>query len=183
MYYLSKGLLIEQDGSGSITVEHIGIQTQLDGRYARLWLAGSQSPERAEEEELRKLSKLDLIGYQDEGDYIQAVYRILIESVMLPRHPAPDIEIPDVPVMMLRWLREAGLHLTIAELVRIHELGLRPVTSLLGEANRQVLVEKIYSHDSIFDGELERRMATSKFLAEVIEAVLLLLHSGKIYIS
>ncbi|MDR1704708.1 MAG: hypothetical protein LBS19_08490 [Clostridiales bacterium] len=81
-----------------------------------------------------------------------------------------------------RWIRNAGLRLTIAELTLITERGIKPVRSLLGEGNRQPLTEEIYTTDTISDGILESMMEKSPARDETVHAVLGLLAKKKIYI-
>ena len=63
---------------------------------------------------------------------------------------------------ILVWLREAGLRLTMAELIYLRERKIPPTLDLLGTENRQRLVERIYNIDNIFDNLLEDQMELSK---------------------
>ena len=80
----------------------------------------------------------------------------------------------------LQWLREAGLRLTMAELVCLRERDIRPEPGLLGEENRQALTETIYTQETIFDNVLEAQMERAACREEMVRAVLGLLKKKRI---
>ena len=82
---------------------------------------------------------------------------------------------------MLTWLREAGLRLTIAELIFLRERTILPTLDLLGTENRQRLVERIYNIDNIFDNLLEDQMELSKLRNDTVLVILELLRKSKLY--
>ena len=82
---------------------------------------------------------------------------------------------------MLTWLREAGLRLTIAELIFLRERKILPTLDLLGTENRQRLVERIYNIDNIFDNLLEDQMELSKLRNDTVLVILELLRKSKLY--
>lgn len=75
----------------------------------------------------------------------------------------------------MTWLREAGLVLTMAELVYLMDRKVQPELSLLGQENKQALVERIYTKDTIFDNVLENQMEHAACREETVKAVLSLL--------
>ena len=81
---------------------------------------------------------------------------------------------------MLTWLREAGLRLTIAELIFLRERKILPTLELLGTENRQRLVERIYNIDNIFDNLLEDQMELSKLRNDTVLMILELLRKKQI---
>ena len=81
---------------------------------------------------------------------------------------------------MLTWLREAGLRLTIAELIFLRERKILPTLDLLGTENRQRLVERIYNIDNIFDNLLEDQMELSKLRNDTVLMILELLRKKQI---
>ena len=76
---------------------------------------------------------------------------------------------------MLAWLRGAGLHLTMAELVFLSEHRVEPSPELLSEGNAQALTERIYTPETIRDNALEKLMERAGCLGEVVNAVMSLL--------
>ena len=80
----------------------------------------------------------------------------------------------------LQWLRQAGLRLTMAELVFLREHGIAPSAELLGEENRQALTEAIYTQENIFDNVLEAQMEHASCREEMVRAVLGLLKKKRI---
>ena len=81
---------------------------------------------------------------------------------------------------MLVWLREAGLRMTIAELIFLKDRGIKPSLDLLGKENRQRLVETIYTRDTIFDNLLENQMELSKVNTGTVRLLLALLKKKRI---
>lgn len=80
----------------------------------------------------------------------------------------------------MRWIREAGLRLTAAELVKLAEAGIEPKAQYLGAENRQRVVELIYTKENIFDGALEAAMELSPALPGAVSILLSLLKKRRI---
>ena len=80
----------------------------------------------------------------------------------------------------MRWIREAGLRLTAAELVKLAEAGIEPKAQYLGVENRQRVVELIYTKENIFDGALEAAMELSPALPGAVSILLSLLKKRRI---
>lgn len=82
----------------------------------------------------------------------------------------------------MTWLRHAGLHLTVAELVKLRELNLTPSDELLHEENRQALTEVLYTIDTIQDNVLETQMERSAAMPKTVNTLLSLLKKHRIYL-
>lgn len=75
----------------------------------------------------------------------------------------------------LTWLRNAGLRLTVAELIYLREHKIRPEPRYLHSENRQALVEAIYTKNTIADNCLEQIMECAECRDETIRILLGLL--------
>lgn len=76
---------------------------------------------------------------------------------------------------ILQWLKNAGVRLTVAELVYLIENGIKPTQDLLYTDNRQILIERIYTVDTIADNLLETRMEAAECRDAVVQSLLRLL--------
>lgn len=76
---------------------------------------------------------------------------------------------------ILQWLKNAGVRLTVAELVYLTENGIKPTQDLLYTDNRQRLIEQIYTVDTIADNLLETQMETAKCRDAVVQSLMRLL--------
>ena len=81
---------------------------------------------------------------------------------------------------VLQWLREAGLVLSMAELVYLIDRKVPIHPGFLGSNNAQRLVERIYTKDTIFDNILENQMERSKARDQTVKAILNLLRKKRI---
>jgi hypothetical protein len=159
MIYFSKGILPWKPPDTGISVSHCGALHKLAGARAALWLEGQYKPgytqNAGQDTELKSLAELGIIECgSHEG--AAALYRLLTNCSICP------VRVKSKPVLLnqterraWKWIRRAGLRLTMAELVCLTENGIRPVPELLGEDNRQALTEAIYTTDTIYDGILE----------------------------
>lgn len=80
------------------------------------------------------------------------------------------------------WMRKAGLHLSVAELVFLREHHIATDSGMFGIRNRQKLIETIYTKDNIQDNLLEHQMEQAECRDEVVEALMQLLKKKKILI-
>jgi len=157
MLYVSKGIP-RKSGKGKITVAWGGKEFTLEGADARLWQYGCFDSSVASAQSLQTLSGLGLVETAEE-DTPLSLYRLLTDCAICPasfrllRWPMRIFE-----WRLCRWIKRAGLRLTLAELVYLFEEGIRFVPELLGVDNRQTLVEAIYNTETIADGILESRM-------------------------
>ena len=81
---------------------------------------------------------------------------------------------------VLQWLREAGLVLSMAELVYLIDRNVPLESQYLGSDNTQALVERIYTKDTIFDNILENQMERAAMREQTVVAVLSLLRKKRI---
>lgn len=178
MKYISKGYVVEGSTEHIMRVSHFGREFQLTDVKAALWLNGhgrfdtideTNNIYRRELEHLRLMSLVESVEADATGEY-RALTRCIIvptvkERVFLTRDEK----------FMLTWLRGAGLHLTMAELVFLSEHGVKPSPELLGEGNAQALTERIYTPETIQDNVLEKLMERAGCRDETVKAVMSLL--------
>ena len=175
MLYISKGILHGKASRDHITVSWRGNEYDLEGENARLWLEGRHETALAETQLLAKLANLGLVDTTDTDGPLN-IYQLLTNCVVcsapshFPRWPLRRTE-----QLLWRWIRRAGLRLTLAELVFLLEGDIRPMPELLGENNRQALTEVIYNTENIADRLLETRMEDAFGRDAVVEALLGLL--------
>jgi len=181
MLYISKGIP-RKSSKGKITINWRGREFTLEGAEARLWQLGCFDSSLASAQSLEALVNLSLVETAEE-DTPLCLYRLLTNCVICPapmrllRWPLRLLE-----WRILRWIKRAGLRLTLAELVFLLEEGIRFIPELLGEENRQALVECIYNTETITDGILESRMEEAFSRDYVVTAVLDLLRKRRIFL-
>ena len=171
MKYISKGLVVEGSTEHILKIQRGGYEFQLTGDRARLWLNGRFGVADADGtnpryvKELLHLKRVCLT--EPAGEEPEGVYRALTQCVLVPAK-AGKLRAPLNPLesQTLQWLREAGLRLTMAELVCLRERDIRPEPGLLGEEKRQALTEAIYTQQTIFDNVLEAQMERAACLEQ-----------------
>lgn len=184
MIYLSKGVVQTSRGNVSLCIEYCGQEYPLSGVQAELWRRGQFDFAAAEAgKETNALEDLERLGIveTEQEDTAAARFRVLTRCICCPavfRKPEPPM--PTLEKAILTWLRKAGLRLTVAELVCLTEHGIKPEKQLLGEENRQALVETIYTQDNIQDGLLELQMEQAAWRDAVVDALLQLLRKKKL---
>lgn len=183
MKYISVGVVMAPSSEHILKVSHYGTEFTLTGDLARLWLDGrygfanSETP--VEYKALMQLKRMRLVITTN--PYKVGEYRALTYCVIVPtRRKGPDFRLSTEEKIMLTWLREAGLRLTIAELIFLRERKILPTLDLLGTENRQRLVERIYNIDNIFDNLLEDQMELSKLRNDTVLMILELLRNKQI---
>jgi len=185
MLYLSKGIIIKQSTEQLLCVTHCGIDYMLTGIGARLWLNGrfsvNETQEARQDIHLRKLQQLGLVELSEETG-ILASYHLLTRCIICPaklksvRKPLSSTE-----NKAWRWIKGAGLRLTIGELTKLFTEGLEePSPALLGKENAQALTMRLYASDPIFDTTLEIQMEHSPKRDDTVNAVLGLLRKKRI---
>lgn len=182
MNYISKGMVLRESTEDLLFVTHCGAEYQLTGMQADLWLNGRFGVSHAHDmgrDALQKLKHLDLVEIIEDDD--RGNYDALTHCHIVPaRLNGFGVPLTKCEKVLLRWLIEAGLHLTMAELVYLHEHNITPCKELLGPSNRQVLTECIYTSETIFDNVLESQMASAASRDTVVQAVLSLLRKKRI---
>lgn len=162
-----------------------GTDFQLTGLQAELWLNGRYGFAESggnilEGKALQQLNRQGLVELV-ESDEPAAEYRALTQCVLVPAQPQGHrVLLSTREKELLRWLTDAGLHLTTAELVFLAEHCVKPTADLLGERNRQCLTERIYTQETIFDNILEAQMEHAAARDEVVDALLRLLEKRRI---
>ena len=185
MKYISKGIVIKDSTEDLLFVTHNGIDFQLTGEQAALWLNGRFGFAKTrktvlEEKALRQLVRQGLVEIA-EGDGSVFEYRALTQCILVPAKSRSSCTmLSAMQKELLSWMSKAGLRLTVAELVFLAEHGIAPAEHLLGAGNRQALTETIYTQDTIFDNILEAQMEHAAMRDEVVSALLKLLKKKKI---
>jgi len=185
MKYISKGMVIKASTEDLLFVTHCGVDFQLTGEQAALWLNGRFGFAKIRENVLEKkalhqLARQGLVEIAD-GDESVFEYRALTQCVLVPAKPQGIRALLSAREKeLLLWLTDAGLRLTTAELVFLAERRIAPTAYLLGNRNRQALTETIYTHETIFDNILESQMEHAAVRDEVVSALLRLLKKKRV---
>lgn len=186
MYYLSKGRAVKGSTETILKVARGKNIFQLHGIEAGLWLDGRYGI-RTENDPVgitavRRLERMGIVSSSERGDAV-GQYEMLAGCIFCPvavkgiRRPLRERD-----KRVCTWLRSAGLHLSLAELVYLEEHSIQPVSELLGEDNRQALTERIYDDRTIQDGVLEREMAASPVRDAVVLSILHLIKTKRVII-
>jgi hypothetical protein len=186
MIFLSKGITEGRCSGSTLSVAHCGTIHRLKDLQAELWLSGRNKPVMAEdtghERAIIKMAMHGIVEYSNEvGAY--AVFRVLTNCVVCPGRLSLNFTfLSKNERRIFKWVKYAGLRLTIAELVFLEQHGVKPEPSILGAHNRQALTELIYTTETISDTLLEVQMEKSYAMAETVKGVLGLLHKKKVYL-
>ena len=111
-----------------------------------------------------------------EGEY-RALTRIKLVQVASKN---PYAGLSEQEKTALKWIRETGLVLSMAELVYLMEHNIDPEPKYLGQKNVQTLVERMYTRDTIFDNILENQMERAVCRDQIVTLVLKLLKKKRI---
>ena len=184
MLYLSKGILCKNSTTDNVRVARGNTIIALTGIEAEIWLGGRFNMISTEDGDkcraILRLHDMGLAEYEDACDKT-AQYHILTRCICCPaktgiiKKPLSKCE-----RMVMIWLDNAGLRLSVAELMFLVENKVKPTENLFYEENAQALVETIYTQYSIFDNILENQMMHAKCRNEVICSLLLLLSKKRI---
>ncbi len=185
MKYIAKGIVAEDSTEHILKIRRGGYEFQLTGNRARLWINGRFGVADADGTNpwyVKELLHLKRVGLAEPvGEEPEGVYRALTQCVLVPSKTGRlRLPLNALESQTLQWLREAGLRLTMAELVFLREHDIQPEPQLLGEENRQALTEAIYTQDTIFDNVLEAQMEHASCREEMVRAVLGLLKEKRI---
>ncbi len=183
MKYISLGAVLEPSTEHIVKVSHCGIDYTLTQELASLWLDGRFGFARAvNPSEMRTLNQLYRMGLVMTADESEAgEYRALTRCRAVPvkrKNPYSGL-VGDAKTIMV-WLREAGLVLTMAELIYLMDREIQPELGLLGQENKQALVERIYTKDTIFDNILENQMEHVATREKTVSTILALLNKKHI---
>lgn len=187
MIYLSKGLVCNGSTEELLSITHHGQHFILSNLLAHIWLNGryrmNNTGSIQEENALCQLIRMGL-AEAEEKDSAVSRYRILSRCILYPTSKVPFHlrKMADTEKVALTWLRKAGLRLSTAELVCLFEKGILPSEDLLYDQNRQALVEKLYSVDTIADGILETQMEHAVKRDVVVEIIQNLISRKKVVV-
>lgn len=185
MIYISKGLVCKGSTEELLEVTYRGRSFQLTGTLAYIWLNGrygfSKSKSVQEENALRHLIRMGLVECEDTDTSVNR-YRILSRCILCPakKQGYALTTLNSREKQMMTWLTKAGLRLSTAELVYLFEHHVQPEEHLLYAENRQALVERLYTADTI--AVLETQMEYAEERDAVVDMVLRLLRKKKIVI-
>ena len=184
MIYISKGVVQEGSTENILTVVRGGKSFNLTGMQAKLWLDGRYEFNFANKPDalrvLHNLSQMGLVEYEMDSNAVSK-YRILTRCICCAAvTPFVSSRVFRLDRVVLDWLRNAGIRLSLAELVYLQENKIEPDTSLLGVENRQALVETIYTRCNIADNILESQMEKAVCRDDVVQSILSLLKKRKI---
>ena len=180
--YISKGVIEPGSQGTALFINMRGEKRRLCGSHADYWLAGQLAPASitAPCAELDALTAAGLIEATDESDNLGR-YRLLTRCIIVPaKQKALRQPLNNDERCVWSWISKAGLRLTVAELICLAQNRIIPTPGLLGAANRQNLVEAIYSADTIADNILENLMEHSAMRDVVVDAVFGLLRKRRI---
>ncbi len=186
MIYISKGIVQERSTERNIYVGRGGQVFQLTKVEAQLWLDGRfgfyKTKNTSQEHAIEHLYRMGLVEYEQE-DSLVSRYRILTRCVLCATAGSNiSLTVGRFESSVLNWLTNAGIRLSMAELVYLHERQIKPIKEQLYTDNRQRLVETIYTQENIFDNILECQMEHAFCRDKVTAAVMVLLKNKKIVI-
>lgn len=183
MKYLSIGAVVAEGTEYILEVCRCGNRFQLTGELAVLWLNGRMGFDIAEKPTERKaLDQLVKMGLAILADgSVSEEYRTLNHCTLVPadrKHPYWGLGKRERAA--LRWLREAGLVLSMAELTFLMDRGIELREELLGKENSHALVHTIYTRETICDNILENQMEAAASQRDTVRIVLSLLKKQRI---
>lgn len=183
MKYISIGAVVTEGTEYILEVCRCGNCFQLTGELAALWLNGRQGFADAESPTERKalgqLVRMSLAILADGSDAEE--YRTLNHCTLVPaerKHLYWGLGKRERAA--LRWLREAGLVLSMAELTFLMDRGIELREELLGKENSHALVHTIYTRETICDNILENQMEAATSQRDTVRIVLSLLKKQRI---
>lgn len=177
--YLSKGIHF-QNQSDYIMINRGMRNATLSGIYSYLWSIGSRrfakTSDEREIEALNVLKQMGLIEVKEvEGDNDK--YELLTHCILSLSDKDITMDDKGIEHDIYLWLKNASLNLSIAELVKLHELNVRPSDEWFGRDNLYKLVMNLYEPISS-DRLLEYQMLNSESKDEVVDAVERLINVG-----
>lgn len=185
MLYISKGVVCKGSAIENLHIARGNTKFTLTGTEAQIWLDGrfqmvSFHDNNEREAIVKQLADKGLAEYEPLTDAL-AQYRILSRCICCPaKNGIYKKLISKQEKVIWKWLSNAGLRLSTAELMFLIEHNIPPSSALFGTENRQALIETIYTKDTIFDNILETQMEHMACRNEVITALLKLLNKKRI---
>lgn len=183
MKYISIGAVMTEGTEYRVTVCRGNNKFILTGEQASVWLNGRKGFANAKNpSEQKTLNQLIRMGLALKSEnFATAEYRTLTQCTIVPANRKyPYGGISGLERTVLQWLREAGLVLSMAELVYLIDRKVPIHPGFLGSNNAQRLVERIYTKDTIFDNILENQMERASARDQTVNAILNLLRKKRI---
>ena len=181
--YISIGAVTTPSTEQIVYVSHYGYDYTLTGDLAYMWLNGRFGFDTArtplEEKALNQLRQMGLVSLTEnvpEGEYRTLTQIRMVQTAT----QKPYVGLSTKERTVLRWIRETGLVLSMAELVYLMEHNIDLDPKYLGAEGVQALVERIYTKDTIFDNTLENLMEHAKCRDQIVKIVLKLLRRRRI---
>ena len=183
MKYISIGAVINPANESIVEVSHGGNTFKLTGDLAYIWLSGrfqfSHASTILEQKALQQLLQMGLAKPCDGTE--AGEYRALTQCTIVAAKTArKEFFLPKEEQRILTWLREAGLVLTISELVFLMDRNIVPTWELLGSEHAQKLVETIYTKENIFDNLLDNQMEHAQARDKTVKLIMKLLKKRKL---
>lgn len=179
MIYLSKGAACKDPVTQCPAVCYAGKVFPLIMEEKKIWDNGRfgfiETKEQNDIETVNRLEELGIVETEQENTAISR-YRLLTRCFFCP--VKKDVNMRRMSAdenKLYTWLRYAGFRLTVAELIFLEDRRVEPTDDLLREQNRQALVERIYTVDTIADRILEGQMETARCRDKVTENLMGLL--------
>lgn len=183
MKYISIGAVLTPGTEHIVDVSRGTHTFPLTGIHAALWLNGrtkfSSAVKITELQALDHLCRMGLAVTADETG--SGAYWALTRCTVVPaevKHPYWFLSAEEKRLLV--WLRNAGLVLSMAEIVFLMDRQIMPTDTLLGRDNAQRLVEQIYTRDTIFDNILENQMEKAAARDQAVNLILRLLRKKRI---
>ena len=181
--YISIGAVTKPSTEHIVYVSHCGYDYTLTGDLATMWLNGrfgfDAARNKIEENALDQLRKMGLVIVTE--DVLEGEYRALTKVRLVSAKAKNAYSgLSRDEKTALKWIRETGLVLSMAELVYLMERGIEPEAKYLGQEHVQTLVERIYTKDTIFDNILENQMERAACRDQIVKLVLKLLKKKRI---
>ena len=186
MIYISKGIVKQGSTPQRLTVCYGGAEYVLTSREAQIWLEARFAPyvipENAADVQIGHLHRMGLVEFEYENSPISR-YRLLTKCILVPsRKRGMPLFQSKTEKRILYWLRHSGIRLSTAELVYLIDREVKPVPELLHTDNRQALIERIYTHNTITDHVLETQMENAVFRDEIVDALLRLIAKKRLVV-
>lgn len=184
MKYIAKGMVVTASTENMLHVTRCGCDFQLTGIQANLWLNGRFGFSEIKEKdflaakELRQLKRQELVELADADD--AGEYRALTQCVIMPAQAKGGVILTSREKELLKWIVQAGLRLSMAELTFLMEKRIAPTENFLGDENRHALTEAIYTQETIFDNILDAQMEHARSRDTSVGTVLSLLKKKRI---
>ena len=179
MIYLSKGAACKDPVTKRPSVCYAGKVFPLNPAEKRIWDNGRYSfIEPKEQEDIDAVLRLEELGIAEveQENTADSRYHLLTRCFFCPAKKVGNHHrMSSDENRLYTWLRYAGLRLTVAELIYLADHRVEPTEDLLHEKNRQALVERIYTVDTIADRILENQMESARCRDQITENLMGLL--------